>query len=409
MTSLRSLPDHEPIDQALVLWFAQPRSATGEDVLEIHHHGSLAVRDLLLNSIALVPGCRPAEAGEFSKRAFMNGKLDLVELEGLADLIDATTRDQAQQAVRQLDGELSQRFERWRTQIVELLAFTEAIIDFGDEEGDVADTSTTAWRDKVEVLHDDMLQFLNDGRRGERLRDGLKLVVMGPPNAGKSSLINKLAKRDVAIVDAEAGTTRDAIAVDLEIAGVPVTLMDTAGLRQSANRVEAEGIRRTWQHAGQADIILALVDGSSGLQGAIKHALHDDQVIISVVNKIDLMGPTQIAPNLGIPISCKSGAGLDTLWDEIERTVTDIAGLRSDQPLALTNIRQRQLLEQAAAALEPLLQGGGRGENTVKVQADSALMSEQLRLCARALGQISGRVTVDDVLDVIFQRFCIGK
>ena len=260
--ALRRLRDPvtgEPIDQALLLWFPAPRSETGEDLLEIQHHGGAAVLGMLLTALEHVPGCRPAGPGEFTRRAFLNGKLDLTAAEGLADLIDATTAGQARQALRQLDGGLGRLYGSWRERLLTALARIEAEIDFAAEE-EVPEAMVAQVLPDLQRLRAELAAHLADAGRGERLRAGVTVAVIGAPNVGKSSLVNLLARREVAIVTAIAGTTRDVIEVQLDLGGVPVTLLDTAGLRESADPVEAEGVARARHRAAQADLRLLVVD-----------------------------------------------------------------------------------------------------------------------------------------------------
>src|SRR5262245_52978967 len=251
----------EVLDHALVLWFPAPASETGEDMAELQVHGGRAVIQGVLAALATVAGCRLAEPGEFARRAFENGKLDLTGVEGLADLIDAETAAQRRQALRQADGALARLYGGWREQLIEALALLEAAIDFSDE-GDVARDAELMSRERVVILQDAIARHLDDGHRGELVRDGFQVVLSGAPNSGKSSLLNALARRDVAIVSDEAGTTRDVIEVKLDLEGLPVVVSDTAGIREAAGKVEQEGIRRALQRAEQADLVVWLVDAT---------------------------------------------------------------------------------------------------------------------------------------------------
>ena len=257
----------EVLDQALVLWFPAPKSETGEDMAELQVHGGRAVIAGVLGAIGSIAGCRPAEPGEFARRAFENGKLDLTGIEGLADLIDAETAAQRRQALRQADGALARLYGGWRAELIEAMALLEAAIDFSDE-GDVAHDAETMARAKVAALADAIARHLDDGHRGELVRDGFQVVLAGAPNSGKSSLLNALARRDVAIVSDEAGTTRDIIEVKLDLEGLPVVVSDTAGIREAAGKVEQEGIRRALQRAKQADLVVWLVDATEVREAA---------------------------------------------------------------------------------------------------------------------------------------------
>ena len=393
--ALRRLRDPlsgEVFDEALLLWFPGPRSETGEDILEIHHHGGVAVLEALLAALARFPGCRPACPGEFTRRAFLNGKLDLTAAEGLADLIDATTRAQARQALRQLEGELGRLYGGWRERLLESLARVEAEIDFSAEE-EVPEAMVASVRPDIERLAAEMRDHLADDRRGERLRAGVAVAVIGAPNVGKSSLVNLLARREVAIVTPVAGTTRDVIEVQLDLGGVPVTLLDTAGLRETDDPVEAEGVARARQRAAEADLRLLVTEA-----GTAADVSADDTTLL-VVNKIDA-APAAAVPAGGLAISCRTGAGLEVLLATLTARVGTLAGV-GDAP-HLTRARHRQAVADAVQALARFLLRADEG-------AELALLAEDLRLAARAAGGITGVVGVEDVLDRIFATFCIGK
>lgn len=381
LAALRDPADGQLIDRALVLGFPAPASFTGEDVAELHVHGGVAVVEALLATLARMPGLRLAEPGEFSRRAFDSGKLDLTQAEGLADLIAAQTDAQRRLALAQAGGLLRDRADGWRTAIVSLLALVEAEIDFGDED----DVDAGSDRAAITALRDDIARALDDSRVGERLRDGLAIAVIGAPNVGKSSLINALARRDVAIVSEIAGTTRDTIEVALDLGGVPATLIDTAGLRDTDDPVEAEGIRRARARAASADLVLHVGD-----------RLDPAAAGQPVVNKIDA-GGTQPGYRDGVLyLSAKTGAGLETLeaWliDWAARTT------RTDEPPLIARARQRTALSEAVARLDEAL-----------AEPDAVLHAESLRLAARALGRVTGMVDVEELLGEIFGRFCIGK
>ena len=391
----------EAIDQGLVLWFPGPASATGEDVLELQVHGGRAIMTLLLLVLARLPGLRPADPGEFSRRAFLHGRIDLTAAEGLADLIAAETRAQARQALRQLDGELGRLYDRWSQELVSALARLEAEIDFASDQ-EVADDMLAVIRPALSGVSAEMARHLDDAGRGERLRNGLTIAVIGPPNAGKSSLINRLALRDVAIVTPEPGTTRDVLEVHLDLGGYPVTVLDTAGLRAAMGDAEAEGVRRARQRAAQADLRLALFDGAlwPDLDPATLELV--DAWTLVAVNKADLgrLGAEpMVAGRRAQPLSCLTGSGLDALL----RLLREQATLQMATGMApvLTRARHRAAVQ---AALEALGRGMGPAPN-----GELALVAEDLRLAVRAIGRITGRVGVEDLLDRIFAEFCIGK
>jgi tRNA modification GTPase len=392
--------DGRPLDRGLVLWFPGPRSFTGEDVAELLLHGGRAVVAAVLEAIGTIPDCRMAEPGEFVRRAFDNGKLDLAEAEGLADLIDAETEAQRRQALRQATGALSAVVESWRATLIDAVALVEAAIDFSDE-ADVGRTSFAQAQSIISGLEAAIGHHLDDANRGEILRDGFRVALAGPPNVGKSSLLNALAMRPAAIVSEEAGTTRDVIEVRLDLAGYPVILSDTAGLRQTEMHIEQEGIRRTLETARAADLILWLID-----PGAPQVQLPDDlrplaDRVLLVLNKADLIteGPPPALPDDSVLISATTGQGLGDLTARlaaIAKDRLDDTGL----PAALTNTRQRALVAEAYGHLGVFLAGNPN---------ETELRAEDLRRSAHALGRLTGRVDVEEVLDRVFSRFCIGK
>jgi tRNA modification GTPase len=383
LRTLRHPITQAALDQALVLAFAAPHSATGEDMAELHIHGGVAVIDAVLAALALVPGLTLAAPGDFTRRAFDNGKLDLAQVEGLADLIAAETEAQRAQALRQMDGALSGLFEKWRQQLIGALAYVEADIDFADGEDDVPDGISAQAATIIIGLQAAWSAQLADASRGERLRDGFTVAITGPPNAGKSSLLNVLAQRDVAIVSPIAGTTRDSIEVHLNLSGYPVTLIDTAGLRDTDDPVEAEGVRRARAKAAAADLALYLTaDPKEPAPAGLR-----------VQTKVDLLdGATP-----GLAISTLTGAGLAELIALLSEHAAKAMAV-GEAP-SLTRARHRDVLSEALGHLS----------NAQKQQDDLVLAAEELRLAARALGRITGRVDVEDVLDVIFTSFCIGK
>ncbi len=376
----------ELLDRTLVLFFPGPNSVTGEDVAELHLHGGRAVVAGVLGALARISGLRPAEAGEFTRRAHANGKMDLAEVEGLADLIAAETQAQRRQALAQASGALSRRVEGWRDGLVSALALVEASIDFSDE-GDVPQDLTRQANAFIAPLQRDIADALADAGRGERVRDGLVVAIAGRPNAGKSTLLNRLAGREAAIVSDLPGTTRDVLEVHLELAGQAVTLLDTAGLRETADVVEAEGVRRALARAETADMVLWLSPEEEPPPPNFEQPL-------KVRSKSD---DRALAGAGWLALSVQTGAGLDTLLAEIEQRASTLAG---GEPALITRERQRLAL---AAAAYHLARAGQEFAGFEELRA------EELRLAARALDRTIGRVDVEDVLDSLFSTFCIGK
>lgn len=392
---------HDPasgalIDKALVLYFQAPASFTGEDVVEYHIHGGVAVSEALLIALSGFEGHRLAEPGEFTRRAFENGKMDLTEAEAVADLVNAETDLQRIQALDQLGGALSQLYEGWAERLTKALAHIEADIEFPDE--DLEEGIAPSVQKAVRALADEISEHLNDNRKGERLRDGIHVAVIGAPNAGKSSFVNALAGRDVAIVSDMAGTTRDVIEVHLNIGGFPIIISDTAGLRpeqlgeSAQDKVESEGIRRALAIAEKADILILMFDGSADAPDAATLALQDGRSLL-VFNKSDLGGG---ALEGGVSVSAETGAGLDDVLKALENKLKQI--FVSRETPSLTRKRHRAALEETHASLERALQA-----------TLPELTAEDVRLAVRALGRITGRVDVEDMLDVVFRDFCIGK
>jgi tRNA modification GTPase len=379
------------IDEALVLWFPGPNSETGEDTVELQLHGGHAVVAAVLRVLGRLDGLRMADSGEFTRRAFESGRLDLTAVEGLADLIGAETEAQRQQAFRQMKGLLGNRAETWRGRLIQALALVEARIDFSDEADVPEDLVGPAMRIAGE-LRDEIAAALVGSGRSERLREGLTVAIAGPPNAGKSTLINRLAKRDVAIVSPIAGTTRDIIEVHLDLAGYPVTLLDTAGIRESQDTIEQEGVRRARARAAEADLILWLTSDVP-----VDRDDYGDKSVWTVRNKIDLSGDAQ--PAADFAISATVGTGMDALVAALGAFAkcyfaTGEAGIVSRE-------RHRRDLEDTVHALTRALAEGTSGREDI--------VAEELRRGALALGRLTGRVDVEDVLDVIFRDFCIGK
>ncbi len=448
LARLRDPRTGDVIDEALALFFPGPRSETGEDTAELQLHGGRAVIAAVLEALERVEGLRPAEAGEFTRRAFENGKLDLTAVEGLADLVAAETEGQRRQAFRQMKGALGGRADAWRRQLIQALALIEARIDFSDE-ADVPEDLVAPALGIARELAAEIEAALADGHRGERLREGLVVAIAGPPNAGKSTLLNRIAQREAAIVSPHAGTTRDVIEVHLDLNGWPVTLLDTAGVRDSDDPVEMEGVRRARERAAAADLVLWVVDASSqqGEAGAAEAGAAAPAVWL-VRNKIDLTcrGGRKSESGVGcggrnepgrsgvekseakdrsneslsgtvtealihknesrfnkyelrFEISAASGLGFDgLLLGLIGRAEKFLAGAEST---LVTRARHRRVLEDALAALRRAL--------APELGAREDLLAEELRVAAHALGRLTGRVDVEDILDVIFRDFCIGK
>ncbi len=385
-----------PIDDAVVLWFPAPASATGEDVAEFHVHGGRAVLAALFAALSAFENVRPAEPGEFTRRAFENGKLDLTEAEGLDDLIHADTDRQRRQALRQLKGLLGDKARDWRARIIEASALIEAGIDFSDE-GDVPAELIAPALAKVKALLTEIDEVLAGQGRSERLRDGLVVAIAGPPNVGKSTLMNQLARREVAIVSPHAGTTRDVIEVQLDLDGYPVTVIDTAGIRETDDPVEQEGVRRARARAADADLVLWLTDVSPV---AIQH--DGTATVWMVRNKIDLEAGSRPLADAsgqgGFQISASRGDGLPELIAALVGFAQSYFGGSEGGLIGRT--RQRKLLQETAASLRRCVEVVGQGEE---------LAAEELRMAAHSLGRLLGRVDVEDILDVIFREFCVGK
>lgn len=389
--------DGEVLDDAIVLWFPGPASFTGEDVGELHVHGGRAVVAAVVDALAALPGLRIARPGEFSRRAFENGKLDLTAAEGLADLIQAETPAQRRQALRQMGGELARLYDRWRGEVIAALAHLEAAIDFSEE--DLPESVEREAIAALPALITEIEGHLRDRGRGERLREGIRIAIVGAPNAGKSSLLNALARREAAIVSPHPGTTRDAIEVQLDLGGYPAVVVDTAGLRDASGEVEREGVRRSLAAAGEADLKLAVIDGAlwPAVDQRTLGLVDDDSVVI--VSKSDLgrvSPPVEVNHGQALAISVVTNDGVSELVSRLEAEVQRRWGA-TDAP-ALTRARHREALEACASALRRARSGGA-----------TEVAAEELRMAARAVGRITGRVDVEDVLDVVFADFCIGK
>ncbi|XP_007195559.2 tRNA modification GTPase GTPBP3, mitochondrial isoform X1 [Balaenoptera acutorostrata] len=444
---LRLLSDprsEEPLDHALVLWFPGPQSFTGEDCAEFYVHGGPAVVSGVLQALGSVPGLRPAEAGEFTRRAFAHGKLSLTEVEGLADLIHAETEAQRRQALRQLDGELSHLCRGWAETLTKALAHVEAYIDFGEddnlEEG-VLDQGGSAWGvgggniwhlspqrppyslsfppstadSEVRELEVALGAHLRDARRGQRLRSGAHVVVAGPPNAGKSSLVNLLSRKPVSIVSPEPGTTRDVLETPVDLAGFPALLSDTAGLREGVGPVEQEGVRRAQKRLEQADLILAVLDASDLASASSCNFLDtvvipagagspngSSQRLLLVLNKSDLLPAGGPDPSPDLPphllLSCLTGKGLDGFLEALRKELAALCGDPSTGPPLLTRARHQHHLQGCLDAL-----------GHYKQAKDLALAAEALRVARGHLTRITGGGGTEEILDIIFRDFCVGK
>jgi tRNA modification GTPase len=398
--SLRHLRDAqgEVLDQAVILWLPGPASYTGEDVAELHLHGGRAVLEGVAEALLAV-GLRLAEPGEFSRRAFLNGRMDLVQAEAVGDLVAAETAGQRRQALRQMEGALGRIYEAWADRLTGVLAHQEALIDFPDE--DLPPEIEAALATEVRVLAADMTAHLADGGRGEKLRDGLVFVVQGPPNIGKSTLVNALAGRDVAIVSPHAGTTRDVLEVSLVLGDAPVTLIDTAGLRETDDPVEAEGVRRARAKAAQADLVLSLVSADHPEVTTTDLLPSPDETEacgpgparLVVATKSDL-APAPDAADLAV--CAPSGAGMAALRDRLAAFAREATAQSGPPPL--TRQRHRALVSEACAQL-----------SLAACEPEPELRAEALRLALASLGGITGRVGVEALLDRVFGDFCIGK
>lgn len=375
--------DGSLLDDAMVVAFPAPASATGEDMVELHLHGGRAVITAVLDALAAFPELELAKPGAFTRRAFDNGKLDLSQVEGLADLIDAETDLQRRQALDHAEGFLRDRVDAWRATLIETRADLEASLDFADED-DVPAGITPAGRERLAGLLTDLDTAMIDARRGEQIRDGLTVAVTGPVNAGKSSLVNAIARRDVAIVSEHAGTTRDVLEVSLDLAGVAVTLLDTAGLRPTSDPVEAEGIRRAIARADAADLVIVMGDGH-GRTGDMR-----------VASKSDLTGRSAGWVDDTLYLSAVTRDGIDLLLDRLTSWATDT--VKPGEPALVSRERHRAAITNARGEVSDALSS-----------TDAVLAAEHLRGASSFLDTVIGGVTTDDILDAIFSRFCLGK
>lgn len=400
VATLASIRDRSgsPIDRGLVLWFPAPGSFTGEDVIEFQVHGSRAVVRALAALLGSFDDVRPAEAGEFTRRAFLSGRLDLTEVEGLADLLAAETEAQRRQALAQSEGALRRLYDGWRSDLIDARAAIEADLDFADED-DIPDSIADRAFAIAAATMESVSKHLGDARRGERLRDGLQVVIVGPPNAGKSSLLNHLARREVAIVSEEAGTTRDVLEVHLDLAGCPVTLVDTAGLREASNQVEREGIRRALERARSADLILSV-----GAPDAAHEATDGVDAPTWLVDAksdlgIGVVASASIDPSTPrFAVSTVTGEGIDALVAALGVFAREALSGGGTEAVP-TRERHRVLLGDVVKSLD----------RAIQTRNDLVLAAEHLRRATDALGRLTGRVDVEDLLDRVFSSFCIGK
>jgi tRNA modification GTPase len=387
-------PGGRLVDEGIAVYAPGPNSYTGEDTLELYLHGGPAVIEHALAALTALEGVRLAEPGEFTRRAFEAGKLDLTQAEGVADLIEAETLSQKGQALRQLSGGLSEIYAGWRDELIEILSLVEVLVDFPDE-GDVSSDADAPVRARLEALMQDVAGALGDRGVGERIRDGFRIAIIGPPNAGKSSLLNRLARREAAIVTDIAGTTRDLVEVRLVLGGQVVWIADTAGLRETEDVVEAEGVRRAERAALEADLRIHVVD--SGDPSPPPRTVEAQDIV--VFNKADLRNP-DLVPAGALAVSARTGLGIDTLESRIAGFVSQRAG--SVEAPAITRARHREKLTRGLAALSA-------ARDALEAGTGHELVAEDLRLAIREMQSIVGQVGVEDVLGAVFSRFCIGK
>ena len=399
--AIRSLHDRDGafLDEALVLWMPGPNSYTGEDTVELHVHGGAAVIAAVLDAALQTGLCRVAEPGEFTRRAFDAGQMDLTQAEAVGDLIDAETEGQRRQAGRLYQGEAARTFEGWRGLLMSAMAALEASIDFPDE-ADIPGEVDLSALVPITDLASELAAALGDAGRLNAVREGFRIAILGPPNAGKSSLMNRIARRDAAIVSPIAGTTRDVVEVRLVLAGFPVWVADTAGLREASDAIEAEGVRRALARAEEADLRIWVSDASADVSRETLAAHRPGD--IEVMNKADLVGtaPARAGAEDVFVVSAKTGAGFEALERRLVQLVNE--RLAGDEAPLVTRARHRELVEEALGGVERALAGARSG-------IGAELVSEDLRLAARALGRITGTIDVEDLLERIFSQFCVGK
>ena len=397
LASVAVLKDGErKLDEALVIFFKGPRSYTGEDVMELHVHGSRAVIEAVINTLQKQGGFRLAEPGEFTKRAVLNGKMDLTKAEGINDLIQAETEAQRVQSFAQVDGALSEIAFGWREKAIKIAAHVEAYIDFPDEE--IPESTLTNLGDEMSVLIRDIEKSLNDGRRGEILREGFRVAVIGPPNAGKSTLVNWLSKRPVSIISEQPGTTRDVLEASLDLGGYPVIIADTAGLRASTDPIENEGIKRAQEWAKTANSRLILLEPSTEA-GFLERLKPNPECDLVILNKIDLL-PRDFKKEETLAISLKDEIGLDKLLNGLKKIVSK--SMVGQEPPVITRTRHREALQSCLNSIKSAKTALLSGE-------EPEIVAEELRASTKSLGRVVGAVDVEDLLDVVFGDFCIGK
>ena len=384
------------LDEALAIFFKGPWSYTGEDVMELHVHGGRAVIEAVINTLKKQEGFRIAEPGEFTKRAVLNGKMDLTKAEGINDLIQAETEAQRVQSFAQVDGALSEIAFGWREKATKIAAHVEAYIDFPDEE--IPESTLTSLGDEMSVLIRDIEKGLNDGRRGEILRDGFRIAVIGPPNAGKSTLVNWLSKRPVSIISEQPGTTRDVLEASLDLDGYPVIVADTAGLRESTDPIENEGIKRAQEWAKTADGRLILLEPTTEAD-FLERLKPNPECDLVVLNKIDLL-PTDVKKREMLAISLRDEIGLDKLVNGLKKIVSK--RMVGQEPAVITRTRHRE-------ALQSCLNSMRSAKTALSLGEEPEIVAEELRAATKSLGRVVGAVDVEDLLDIVFGDFCIGK
>tara|TARA_Y100000588_G_C14215108_1_gene908443 strand:- start:276 stop:1607 length:1332 start_codon:yes stop_codon:yes gene_type:complete len=394
---IHSPVNQDAIDEGIVIWFPGPNSYTGEDVVEFHVHGGPSITEEVLKSISTISSCRIAEPGEFTRRAFQSGKMDLTSAEAVADLIDAKTIEQRRQALKQFDGQLAGLYDEWRKQLIDLLAYAESAIDFSDEE--LPENINKTITHNILRIKDSITQHIDDKMIGERIRSGFHVTILGAPNSGKSSLLNRLATRDAAIVSDIAGTTRDVIEVQMNLEGFAVIISDTAGIRDAQNEVEVEGVRRARKSADEADLVVVVFDALDlpNISEITSTYITDKSLVL--INKVDVLEhtlPSEINGKEILGVSAKTGEGFEEFQLKLNQDVKNY--FRNNEQPVLTRVRHREALEEALVSL-----------NRSSQAKLPELVAEDIRLAVRSIGKITGRVDVEDVLDIIFNEFCIGK